>query len=232
MSQGIASLHKILKDDSRQKILISLNENGYQTYTDLMSNQGFASTGKFNYHLKMLNGLVTKNQAGLYYLTEKGKIAIRLLEEFGEKKDPYQQNGFIPRSFSILFGIFLTLSTVVEFGLYILYFTETVKLVAIAVLGVCFFLVGERVRQRRTLARFENQMLGAKIIAILAGVLAAWVIVFYSRGLFSGLISAWNLDLWWIVISLTIGSIFGGFIGYLIFKKSQFSKMTYYSPFA
>jgi lysylphosphatidylglycerol synthetase-like protein (DUF2156 family) len=207
MSQGIASLHKILKDDSRQRILLSLNERGYQTYTDLMSNQGFASTGKFNYHLKMLNGLVTKNQDGLYYLTEKGKLAIRLLEEFCEKQDPYQQNGFIPRSVSILAGLFLTLTIVVQFGLYILHFVEIVNLAAIAVLGVGFLVIGERARQRKTLARSENQMLGVKIIAILTGVLAGWVIVFYSKGIFSGLISSWNFDfVWWIVASFSVGT--------------------------
>lgn len=233
MSHGIASLHKILKDESRQRILISLNEKGYQTYTDLMSNQGFKSTGKFNYHLKILNGLVTKKQDGLYCLTEKGKLAIRLLEEFCEKKDPLQQNSFIPRSFSILLGIFLTLTVVVQFGLYVLGFIEIVKLAAIAVLVVGFFVVGVRARQRKTFAQFENQMFGVKIIAILTGVLVGWVIVYYSEGMISGFIVAWNFDfLWWIVASFFIGSIFGGFVGYLIYKKSKFSKMTYYTPFA
>ena len=49
-----------------------------------MSALEITSTGKLNYHLKMLNGLVEKNQDGLYLLTEKGKLAIRLMEEFCE----------------------------------------------------------------------------------------------------------------------------------------------------
>jgi hypothetical protein len=84
MSSGIASLHKILEDETRRKTVLLLNEKGGLSYTELMDTLGIGSTGLFNYHLKVLGNLLTKNEKGQYMLTEKGKLASRLLLEFPE----------------------------------------------------------------------------------------------------------------------------------------------------
>jgi hypothetical protein len=85
MSTGIASLHKVLKDETRRKIILLLCEKESLSYVDLMKELQVTSTGKMNYHLKILNDLLAKNEAGQYTLTEKGKLASRLLLEFPEK---------------------------------------------------------------------------------------------------------------------------------------------------
>jgi hypothetical protein len=82
MSSGIASLHKILKDESRRNIILLLNEKGSLSYTKLLDASETGSTGLLNYQLKVLGDLLTKNEAGQYVLSEKGKLAYRLLEEF------------------------------------------------------------------------------------------------------------------------------------------------------
>lgn len=82
MSQGLASFHKILKDETRQKIILLLNEKGSLSYTDLMDSLEVVSTGLLNYHLKVLADLLAKNEAGQYTLTEKGQIAYKVLTEF------------------------------------------------------------------------------------------------------------------------------------------------------
>jgi len=81
MSSGLTSLHKILKDDTRQKIILLLNEKGSLGYTELLDATEASSTGLLNYHLKVLGDLLTltKNEAGQYLLSEKGKLAFRLL---------------------------------------------------------------------------------------------------------------------------------------------------------
>jgi len=84
MSSGLASLHKILKDETRRKIVLLLNEKGSLSYTDLMDILGIVSTGTLNYHLKILGDLLAKNETGQYMLTEKGKLSSRLLIEFPE----------------------------------------------------------------------------------------------------------------------------------------------------
>jgi hypothetical protein len=84
MSSGIASLHKVLKDETRQKIIRLLQEKGSLSYVDLMKALGITNTGKMNYHLKVLGDLLSKKEDGQYALTEKGTLASRLLLEFPE----------------------------------------------------------------------------------------------------------------------------------------------------
>ena len=90
MSSGIAALHNILRDETRRKIILLLNEKGYLSYTDLMDTLGIVSTGLLNYHLKVLGDLLSKNEDGQYTLTEKGKLASRLLQEFPEQDNQLQ----------------------------------------------------------------------------------------------------------------------------------------------
>ena len=85
MSSGLASLHKILKDETRRKIILLLREKGSLSYTDLMDTLDIVSTGLLNYHLKVLGDLLSKREDGQYVLTEKGKLASRLLLEFPEE---------------------------------------------------------------------------------------------------------------------------------------------------
>ncbi len=82
MNSDLASLNKILKDQTRQKIISLIDEKGSLTYTDLLNAVSPISTGTLNYHLKILGDLLEKNDAGLYVLSEKGKLASRLLVEF------------------------------------------------------------------------------------------------------------------------------------------------------
>lgn len=43
------------------------------------------NTGRLNYHIKALNGLISKDDQGKYHLTERGQLAINLLQNFPEK---------------------------------------------------------------------------------------------------------------------------------------------------
>jgi hypothetical protein len=95
MKSALGSLHKILKDETREKIVLLLKEKGNQSYMDLMKSLKIKSTGKMNYHLKILNDLITKTPKGEYILTEKGKLAARLLDEFTEENS--QELGLKPK---------------------------------------------------------------------------------------------------------------------------------------
>jgi DNA-binding transcriptional ArsR family regulator len=82
MSNGLTSLHKILKDETRRQIILLLNGKGSLTYTELKDSLEVVSTGLLNYHLKVLGDLLAKDEEEKYVLTEKGKLASRLLLEF------------------------------------------------------------------------------------------------------------------------------------------------------
>jgi hypothetical protein len=86
MGQGLASFHKILKDETRQKIITLLNEKGSLSYSDLMESTEVLSTGLLNYHLKVLGDLLQKNENGKYVLSEKGQLAHKVLTEFPSKQ--------------------------------------------------------------------------------------------------------------------------------------------------
>ena len=81
----LASLHKILKDETRRKIVQYLNSKGQLTYMELMNFLEITNTGKFNYHLKILADLIQKSENGRYSLTERGQLASQLLQKFPEK---------------------------------------------------------------------------------------------------------------------------------------------------
>jgi DNA-binding transcriptional ArsR family regulator/membrane protein implicated in regulation of membrane protease activity len=81
MNADLASLHKILKDETRRQILLLLNEKPF-AYTELMAGTDVISTGTLNYHLKVLGDLIAKNESGQYTLSEKGKVAVGLITQF------------------------------------------------------------------------------------------------------------------------------------------------------
>ena len=58
-----------------------LAAQGSLSYTELME-QLDVLTGILNYHLKVLGELIQKNNDGKYVLSEKGKLASKLLVEF------------------------------------------------------------------------------------------------------------------------------------------------------
>ncbi len=117
MGSGIASLHKVLRDETRRKIILLLQEKGSLSYVDLMKTLGITNTGKMNYHLKILGDLLSKKEDGQYALTEKGTLASRLLLEFPEVTA--RQMGLSPKGPQVLWwGIIICGFAVI--GLFIL----------------------------------------------------------------------------------------------------------------
>jgi DNA-binding transcriptional ArsR family regulator len=80
-----SSLHKILSDTTRRSILELIKEKDAISYTEIMAILRVTNTGRLNYHLKALTGLISKNDQGKYHLTERGQLAINLLQTFPEK---------------------------------------------------------------------------------------------------------------------------------------------------
>lgn len=52
---------------------------------ELMNLVKVKNTGRFNYHLKALGDLIEKMEDGRYRLSERGQLAVQLLEKFPEK---------------------------------------------------------------------------------------------------------------------------------------------------
>jgi hypothetical protein len=82
MNYEEAFLYQILKDSTRQKIILQLYREGPLAYVDLMHRLKISNTGKFNYHLRIPADLLEKGEEGKYRLTEKGMHAAQLLLNF------------------------------------------------------------------------------------------------------------------------------------------------------
>jgi hypothetical protein len=99
------SLHKILKDSTRRQILLDLNISCSLSYMELMNLLKIKNTGRFNYYLKIVGGLIEKRYDGKYRLTERGQRAIQFLENPPEKAaktdQPTKRYINIPKKFVI-----------------------------------------------------------------------------------------------------------------------------------
>lgn len=73
------SLFKVLKDSTRQRIVLLLQKEQPLTYVELMAHSKVSNTGRLNYHLKILADFLEKDSDGKYRLTEKGSQVAQLL---------------------------------------------------------------------------------------------------------------------------------------------------------
>lgn len=251
MSVGLSALHRILKDPTRSQIILLLKERIQLSYTELLEATGIGSTGRLNYHLKILGDLLTKNEVGQYLLTEKGKLAAQLLQEFKEKKSQSQVEAEFPKGTFIVASLSSIGFITVLFALYItgsMDFSRFLLNTITSISAIVLFIAMEKARKKRAMWSPKRQMLGAKISIIYAGALGGAILGFFVGGLLiAGLtrlgyfyssfpfMSAstrgfLNGMLW--IGDPVIGVVIGGIVGYLIYKRSRLSKSSYYDPYA
>jgi predicted transcriptional regulator len=65
MNPETGSLNKILKDETRRKIILTLTDREILSYTELMETLLIANTGTLNYHLKVLGDLFEKTDSAI-----------------------------------------------------------------------------------------------------------------------------------------------------------------------
>ncbi len=71
----------ILKDPTR-RIIRLLVEKGPLEYSEIMRELNFTSTGRLNYHLKIMKDLLEKDELNRYKLSRRGVLAYQLLREY------------------------------------------------------------------------------------------------------------------------------------------------------
>jgi len=232
MNSGIASLHKILKDETRRKIILLLNEKGSLSYTDLMDSLSIVSTGTLNYHLKILSELLAKTNDGKYILTEKGKLASRLLLEFPDTQAYYPSGPLFPRWFTISVIIVAAIFVTGFIALYSRGIIDTPRFIlyefiaASTIVAFLLSLYGGRIRAKWS---HERQISVNEIMYIafyaLAGtsafLLGGSLLLFSVQTLLQGIGIPFVLfsPIYWFIISLVLGPIIGGHVGYRRFKR-------------
>ena len=77
---------KTITNEIRRKILYLIEDYTFLTYSDLLRDLKL-STGKLNFHLRQLTGLIEKKDEKTYRLTSIGKKSIDLLKQIQSLKD-------------------------------------------------------------------------------------------------------------------------------------------------
>lgn len=240
MSSNIADLHKILKDETRRKAIILLHERGNLSYVDLMKALGIANTGKMNYHLKILGDLLTKTEEGKYALTEKGKLASRLLVEFPERKSQTQNETELPRWLYVagyLFAFVFLIGNVAAYVRGVINYSSMMINTLIAISTLMVFVVSSQVRKLKAKWPSKRQILWTEIYFIIFGALTG-IAVFLIGGsfllfAFETLLQSAGVQFvlfpfaWWVIVSFVFGPLIGGCVGYLLFKRSRYAKARY-----
>ena len=237
MSSGIASLHKILKDETRSKIILLLDEKGSISYTDLMETLGFLTTGLLNYHLKTLGDLVSKDESGQYILTEKGKLASRLLKEF--PNGSFLNSGTKPRwwrRFWIEMAIFATFALAIVWAAYFSGYLDVngVQRGIISIVSAVAFAYMFHHILRDVLSK-KRQLMIAKVAWTGLGAWLGWVITFFGTVLISAIYRFYgespplaNANGWWfLILSFVVAPIVGARFGYWFGKRRRFKTPNY-----
>lgn len=82
-------LFQALNHEIRREILRLLHTTP-RSFSDLL-NRFAISTGKLDYHLKLLLGFITKTETGLYQITPLGQHTLQLLTEFNQRLTDQEQ---------------------------------------------------------------------------------------------------------------------------------------------
>jgi hypothetical protein len=234
MSSGLASLHKILKDETRQKIVILLNEKGSFGYTELMDATEVGSTGLLNYHLKVLGDLLTKSETGQYMLTEKGKLASRLLIEFPEdnqvQKKKWQRRLFIALAIGQI--VYLTINVTFYF-LGIVDFSRLVLATSYFIIATIVVYFGYRMQRTIPASGSKEEKSRMRIGYTIGGVWLGLIAFFFGGGFFiralqeligQPLLHTIFWTDWYLGFSLLLAPAIGGVVGYYFGKKRGFQK--------
>jgi hypothetical protein len=216
MSIELEALHKFLKNESNRDMLLLLNEKGALTYDELLD---FLCMGThmLDYRLTVLNDFLERLPNGKYVLSEKGKIAFKMLNELPESVG-------VSRRWKIGYGITVAFLIVNVFvGWYINAFRPSTVIVGLSsVIFGAVFLYYFKVKPIKS-ASFLFIYVGA----IVLGPVLWFIIWGFTRAIklqlkwyqTTGSDTSFNLFL---AISLVVCCIVGGLVGEWVGKKRQY----------
>jgi hypothetical protein len=170
-----------MKQDKKFTLLAT---RGSLSYTELME-QLDVLTGILNYHLKVLGDLIEKNESGQYLLTEKGKLASRLLVEFPvnslnkrKKQKKFWTVAALIQVIGAITGMILYYYNRIDSGIFAIFITGSVGSVFLAYLG--YKVQGDRPPQG---SKQERERM--RIVYVLGGGLVGAAIAFFGPPMLS-----------------------------------------------
>jgi uncharacterized RDD family membrane protein YckC/DNA-binding HxlR family transcriptional regulator len=126
--ESVTRILSALSHPTRRGILLTLNEKGECSFTDLMNALGI-DTGKLSFHIRNLTGLVEQSPSGKYRLSKMGENAVRLvmdLESWAGELSVQDRGSSIPVAnikkriyaflvdFGVVFSVFAAASLIAD----------------------------------------------------------------------------------------------------------------------
>lgn len=209
-----------------------------------MNQLGISNTGKLNYHLKMLDELITKNPDGTYLLTEKGTLATQLLDELSKETtrkmalNPFPMKNLIRTIVSS--GLFLLVMLLLYFYgitpfIWVIYgltlFAGSI-ISAIIVAKLPANIPKHPPEKRRTGTKIGFIILGGGIGMVTGFLGASLLLLATIRPLrLAGVSTVFLGFTLWVTVGSLIGITIGGLISYIVYRRSKYSKIDYYKEF-
>ncbi|QIW24670.1 winged helix-turn-helix transcriptional regulator [Sulfolobus sp. S-194] len=133
---------RIVKDKTRREILIYLYNKNKATYSDILHDLNL-STGKLNYHLKILQPLISK-EGEYYMLNEKGRQLVEIMLSLGDNKRESEYTKYISQFLAIISLIFLFIAGGLLSHIHIFYTIYSISIILLLVSA--FFLYTKEVK--------------------------------------------------------------------------------------
>jgi DNA-binding transcriptional ArsR family regulator len=187
VKSGLTSLLKILKDETRRQIILLLSDKGSLTYTELMDSLEVVSTGLLNYHLKVLDDLLAKDEEEKYVLSEKGKLASRLLLEFPDDNNIRKKPTWW-RKFWIAEAIVIPIYSAINIALYFRGYIDAAALYNLTLGGFACIGIGYMITHiKKDVLSAQGLLKLNRVLYLLVGLLTGGFLIWV------GLIVAMNM---------------------------------------
>lgn len=85
--EELSRIFKALSHEVRRRVVLILGERGPLPYVELMKYVGIEDSGHFAFHLRSLQGLIEKDEKGLYRLSQLGWKVYRILKDLYSGED-------------------------------------------------------------------------------------------------------------------------------------------------
>lgn len=145
-----AIIHAIGHNERREILRIMKRQPEGKRYSSILGETQL-STSKFNYHLNELQGLIEKNQEGLYSLTLLGQKAINILDNINQNLEgdvelipilENQRKNYVTKKLNSLYYVLIAIFAVGPIVLTYFYFVNSGSRITTPILVLSYILLG------------------------------------------------------------------------------------------
>ena len=170
---------RVLKDPVRRRIIRLLAEKGPLEYSELLRELGIRSTGRLNYHLKMLRDFISKDELGRYVLNDDGRYLYEFLQRFRSRNTVYTEESLF-RIKVLYVGLVLLISSLISCVIHAYMGYTLFYLLSIIVYIVSFIITGSTITVFKVYqGSTKEAILGSTILYLLLTIPSINIVILF-----------------------------------------------------